>query len=75
MSISYSQRSIIHFDLDTFFVSVERLLDSKLNNRPVLVGGVSDRGVVASCSYEARLWHTLRYGHENSPQALLEKSY
>jgi DNA polymerase-4 len=41
-------------DLDTFFVSVERLLDSRLNNRPVLIGGTSDRGVVASCSYEAR---------------------
>jgi DNA polymerase-4 len=35
-------------------VSVERLLDSRLNNRPVLIGGTSDRGVVASCSYEAR---------------------
>ena len=54
MLISDPHRSIVHFDLDTFFVSVERLLDSRLNNRPVLVGGVSDRGVVASCSYEAR---------------------
>ncbi|MGB0837311.1 MAG: DNA polymerase IV [Flavobacteriaceae bacterium] len=41
-------------DLDTFFVSCERLMDSRLQNRPVLIGGVSDRGVVASCSYEAR---------------------
>jgi len=41
-------------DLDTFFVSCERLIDSRLNGRPVLIGGVSDRGVVASCSYEAR---------------------
>lgn len=49
-----SERSILHMDLDTFFVSVERLLDSRLNNRPVLIGGTSDRGVVASCSYEAR---------------------
>lgn len=48
------ERSIVHFDLDTFFVSVERLLNSKLNNIPVLVGGISERGVVASCSYEAR---------------------
>ena len=48
------ERSILHMDLDTFFVSVERLLDSRLNNRPVLIGGTSDRGVVASCSYEAR---------------------
>lgn len=41
-------------DLDTFFVSCERLLDSRLIGRPVLIGGTSDRGVVASCSYEAR---------------------
>ena len=48
------ERSVMHMDLDTFFVSVERLLDSRLNDRPVLIGGTSDRGVVASCSYEAR---------------------
>ena len=47
-------RSIVHMDLDTFFVSCERLLDSRLNGKPVLIGGTSDRGVVASCSYEAR---------------------
>ena len=47
-------RAIAHMDLDTFFVSCERLIDSRLNNRPVLIGGTSDRGVVASCSYEAR---------------------
>lgn len=41
-------------DLDSFFVSCERLVDQRLNNRPVLIGGTSDRGVVASCSYEAR---------------------
>ena len=41
-------------DLDTFFVSCERLLDSRLIGKPVLIGGTSDRGVVASCSYEAR---------------------
>ncbi|TWO34715.1 DNA polymerase IV [Seonamhaeicola sediminis] len=48
------ERSIVHMDLDTFFVSCERLLDSKLIGKPVLIGGTSDRGVVASCSYEAR---------------------
>jgi len=41
-------------DLDSFFVSVERKINPKLINQPVLVGGTSDRGVVASCSYEAR---------------------
>lgn len=45
---------IVHMDLDTFFVSVERLIDSRLVDQPVLIGGVTDRGVVASCSYEAR---------------------
>ncbi|MFC4722605.1 DNA polymerase IV [Geojedonia litorea] len=47
-------RAIVHMDLDTFFVSCERLLDSRLIGKPVLIGGTSDRGVVASCSYEAR---------------------
>ena len=48
------QKTILHLDLDTFFVSVERLIDSKLKNKPLLVGGLSDRGVVAACSYETR---------------------
>ena len=49
-----SDRSVLHLDLDTFFVSVERLKNSRLNGKPVIIGGVSDRGVVSSCSYEAR---------------------
>jgi DNA polymerase-4 len=47
-------RTIVHFDLDTFFVSVERRENSALIGKPVIIGGLSDRGVVASCSYEAR---------------------
>lgn len=47
-------RFIVHMDLDTFFVSVERLLNSGLAGKPVIIGGMSDRGVVSSCSYEAR---------------------
>ncbi|MGB5358940.1 DNA polymerase Y family protein [Eudoraea sp.] len=48
------QKTILHLDLDTFFVSVERLINSELQNKPLLVGGTSDRGVVAACSYETR---------------------
>ncbi len=51
---SNAERSVLHLDLDTFFVSVERLRNSRLNGKPVIIGSLSDRGVVASCSYEAR---------------------
>jgi DNA polymerase-4 len=47
------ERAIVHMDLDTFFVSCARLTNSELNGIPLIVGG-GDRGVVASCSYEAR---------------------
>jgi len=47
------ERAIVHMDMDTFFVSCERLGNSSLYNLPVIIGG-GDRGVVASCSYEAR---------------------
>ncbi len=48
------KRSIVHMDLDSFFVSVERLLDTSLNGKPVIIGGLGSRSVVSSCSYEAR---------------------
>lgn len=47
------ERAIAHMDLDTFFVSCERLKNSVLEKQPVIIGG-GDRGVVASCSYEVR---------------------
>lgn len=66
----------MHCDLDTFFVSVERLLNSELVGKPVLIGGSSDRGVVASCSYEARKYgvHSampMRLARQLCPEAIL----
>lgn len=47
-------RTIVHMDLDSFFVSVELLKHPELRGKPLIIGGNGDRGVVASCSYEAR---------------------
>ncbi|WP_317897767.1 DNA polymerase IV [Aurantibacillus circumpalustris] len=48
------ERTIVHLDLDTFFVSCERAVNSSLEGIPLIIGGNGGRGVVASCSYEAR---------------------
>ena len=52
--VGFNDKHIIHIDQDAFFVSVEIKKNSKLAGLPVIIGGMSDRGVVASCSYEAR---------------------
>lgn len=70
------ERAILHLDLDTFFVSVERLLDRRLVGKPLLIGGTGDRGVVASCSYETRAFgvHSgmpMRQARAMCPEALV----
>jgi DNA polymerase-4 len=69
MPTDYHNRTIAHFDLDSFFVSVERLMNSKLVGLPVIVGGTSDRGVVSSCSYEARAFGV----HSAMPMKLAQR--
>ncbi|TWS25838.1 DNA polymerase IV [Tsukamurella sputi] len=51
-----SARWVLHFDMDAFFASCEQLTRPTLRGRPVLVGGLGGRGVVAGCSYEARVF-------------------
>lgn len=70
------ERHIVHLDLDTFFVSVERLHNPELRGKPVLIGGFSERAVVASCSYEARTFgiHSampMRLARQLCPQAIV----
>jgi DNA polymerase-4 len=70
------ERTILHLDLNTFFVSVERLREPKLIGRPVLIGSDSDRGVVASCSYEARAFGVrsampMRMAKQLCPEAII----
>lgn len=50
------QRQIAHLDLDSFFVSVERLRNKAYIGKPLIIGGTSNRGVISSCSYEARAY-------------------
>lgn len=60
------ERAVLHMDLDSFFASVEILKNSELRGKPLIIGGTSNRGVVSSCSYEAR-----RYGvHSAMPMKM-----
>lgn len=52
--MSVPSNIIAHFDLDSFFVSVEILKDPSLKGKPVIVGGRNERGIVTTCTYEAR---------------------
>jgi DNA polymerase-4 len=71
-----ADKTVVHYDMDTFFVSVERLHNSHLNGKPIIIGGTSDRGVVASCSYETRLFGVrsgmpMKLARRLCPEALL----
>lgn len=72
------QKAIAHMDLDSFFVSVERLHNSKLEGQPIIIGGGGDRGVVSSCSYEAHSYGVtsampVRMAKQLCPHAILIK--
>lgn len=54
LDVQNQKRYIVHFDLDSFFVAVEIINDPSLKGKPIIVGGSRDRGVVSTCSYEAR---------------------
>ena len=62
-------RAILHMDLDSFFVSVEHLRNDSLRGKPLIIGGDGGRGVVSTCSYEAR-----KYGvHSAMPMKMAKR--
>src|SRR5699024_10739323 len=65
------QRWVLHIDMDAFFASCEQLTRPTLMGRPVLVGGMSGRGVVAGASYEARKYGAHEDMHIDRAQRLV----
>ncbi len=78
MEATSFNRSILHLDLDAFYVAVELLRNDSLRGKPLIIGGSSNRGVVASCSYEARAFGVrsampMRQALQLCPDALVLK--
>lgn len=63
------KKIILHVDMDAFFASVEQADNPYLKGKPVIIGGTSERGVVSTCSYEAR-----KFGVHSAMPVFMAKS-